>query len=40
MKKGSGNLQEKRKRERLKNSVIRAREALICLLGPVIHEHK
>ena len=32
MKNGSENLQEKRKRERLKNSVIRARETLIRLL--------
>ena len=37
MKKGSENLQKKRERERerLKNSVIRVRNALIRLLGPV-----
>ena len=40
MKKGSENLEGKRERERLKNSIIRARDALIRLLGPVSYEHK
>ena len=31
---------KKEERGREKNSIIRTREALICLLGPVIHEHK
>ena len=32
--------ERKKEGERLKNSVIRAREALICIIGPVSHEHK
>ena len=39
MKKGL-EIYRKREIERLKNSVIRARDALIRLLGPVSREHK